>query len=393
MLPNDSLSNFLYPNTQIDWSLMIVIYPYITGLVAGSFVVSSLYHVFRFDAFRPVARFALVLAFCFGLFAAVPLLFHIGQPQRAFNIFLTTHTTSAMSIFGYVYAGYMALLIVELWLTYRSFIIAKANASTGMAHLAWKALALGVITPYDGEADRVDCRVLSFLSAIGIPWACLLHGYVGFIFGTVKAVAWWATALQPIIFLLSAIVSGVGVVTVLYVFIHWRRGWRYDYQLIRRLMELLFGVFILDVTVELLEVVFTWYEQGPHWEVIRPLLEGPLFYTYVIGQIGVLSTLPLLLLAYIPISRISGPPLVHLVGVIAFLIALQVLFMRYNIVIGGQMISRSDRGFLHFHFELLGREGALMATLVFVAPFVTYFLLSRYLPIFDEEQPAPAARA
>jgi len=60
--------------------------------------------------------------------------------------------------------------------------------------------------------------------------------------------------------------------------------------------------------------------------------------------------------------------------------------MRYNIVIGGQMISRSDRGFLHFHFEILGREGALMATLVFIAPFATYFLLSRYLPIFDEEQ-------
>jgi predicted membrane protein len=391
MLPNDSLSNFLYPNTHIDWSLMIVIYPYITGLVAGSFVVSSLYHVFRFETFRPVARFALVLAFCFGLFAAVPLLFHIGQPQRAFNIFLTTHTTSAMSIFGYVYAGYMLLLILELWLTYRPVIIAKANASTGMAQRIWTGLALG-ITTYTSESDRVDCRVMTFLSAIGIPWACLLHGYVGFIFGTVKAVAWWATALQPIIFLLSAIVSGVAVVTVMYVFIHWRRGWAYDYQLIRRLMELLFGVFILDVTVELLEVVFTWYEQGPHWEVIRPLLAGPLFYTYVIGQLAVLSTLPLLLLGYVPISRISGRPLVHLVGVIAFLIALQVLFMRYNIVIGGQMISRSDRGFLSFEFEFFGREGELMSTLVFVAPFVTYFLISRFLPIFDEQGPIDAAK-
>ena len=156
-------------------------------------------------------------------------------------------------------------------------------------------------------------------------------------------------------------------------------------------MELLFGVFILDVTVELLEVVFTWYEQGPHWEVIGPLLAGPLFYTYVIGQLAVLSTLPLLLLAYVPISRISGPPLVHLVGVIAFLIALQVLFMRYNIVIGGQMISRSDRGFLDFEFEFLGREGGLMATFVFLAPFATYSLISRFLPIFEEQGPLDSA--
>jgi len=384
MLPNDSLSNFLYPNTQIDWSLMIVVYPYITGLVAGSFVVSSLYHVFKFETFRPVARFSLVLAFCFGLFAAVPLLFHIGQPQRAFNIFLTTHTTSAMSIFGYVYAGYMLLLILELWLTYRPFIIARANASSGMTQRAWKAAALG-ITTYTPESGQVDGRLLTFLSAIGIPWAFILHGYVGFIFGTVKAIAWWATALQPIIFLLSAIVSGVGVVTVVYVFIHWRRRWPYDYELIRRLMELLLGVFVLDVTVELLEVVFTWYEQGPHWEVIQPLLAGPLFDTYVIGQLLIFSGLPLLLLAYVPISRISGRPLVHLVAFIAFLIAIQVLLMRYNIVIGGQMISRSDRGFLDFHFEFLGREGALMATLIFIAPFVTYYLLTRVLPVFDEQ--------
>jgi len=88
MLPNEALINFIFPNNaHIDWSMMIVIYPYITGLVAGAFVVSSLYHVFRIEVFAPMARFALISAFCFGLFAAVPLLFHLGQPQRAFNIF------------------------------------------------------------------------------------------------------------------------------------------------------------------------------------------------------------------------------------------------------------------------------------------------------------------
>jgi Ni/Fe-hydrogenase subunit HybB-like protein len=38
---------FVFPNElHVAWSIMIVLYPYITGLVAGAFIVSSLYHVF-----------------------------------------------------------------------------------------------------------------------------------------------------------------------------------------------------------------------------------------------------------------------------------------------------------------------------------------------------------
>ena len=36
---------FVYPNEFIYWGMTIVMYPYMTGLVAGAFVLSSLYHV------------------------------------------------------------------------------------------------------------------------------------------------------------------------------------------------------------------------------------------------------------------------------------------------------------------------------------------------------------
>ncbi len=206
-LPNNALVNFIFPNNaHVEWSLMIVIYPYITGLVAGAFVVSSLYHVFHVKEFERISKFALVAAFCFGLFAALPLLVHLGQPLRALNIFITPHTTSAMSIFGYVYSSYMILLIVELWLTYREYFIQRSKETVGWVRLFWLTLALGV-TQYTPEAAKIDHRITTLLAAIGIPWAFTLHGYVGFIFGTVKANVWWATPLQPIIFLMSAIVS------------------------------------------------------------------------------------------------------------------------------------------------------------------------------------------
>jgi Ni/Fe-hydrogenase subunit HybB-like protein len=363
---------------------MIVIYPYITGLVAGAFVVSSLYHVFHVKVFEPIAKFALVAAFCFGLFAGLPLLVHLGQPQRAFNIFFTPHTTSAMSIFGYVYASYMILLMVELWLTYREYFIQQATATKGWQSWIWKLLTLG-ITHYTPESARVDHKITTFLAAIGIPWAFTLHGYVGFIFGTVKANAWWATPLQPIVFLMSAIVSGIAMLTLMYTFIRWRTRRSYNFPMIKRLMVFLWALFILAFTLEMLEVVYARYEHGHHWSVIGPLLNGPLYKTYVIGQLLICSTIPLIVLGYITVAPLWGKRLIYLANISSLLIVLQVLLMRYNVVIGGQMISNSDRGFVPFHFEFFAKEGVLPAVLILAGPFVVYFILNRIIPIFDDQ--------
>ena len=81
---------FLYPNEiSVHWGLMVVLYPYITGLVAGAFIVSSLYHVFGDKKLKPVGNIALVAALCFIFFCMTPLLFHLGKPLRCLNIIFT----------------------------------------------------------------------------------------------------------------------------------------------------------------------------------------------------------------------------------------------------------------------------------------------------------------
>jgi Ni/Fe-hydrogenase subunit HybB-like protein len=391
MYPNQSLVNFVFPNNlHIEWSLMIVIYPYITGLVAGAFAVSALYHVFHVKEFERIAKFALVASFCFGLFAGLPLLVHLGQPLRAFNIFFTPHLTSAMSIFGYVYSSYMILLMIELWLVYREYFIQQAQESTGWPRVIWKTLSLGVME-YTPQAAAVDHKVTTFLAAIGIPWAFTLHGYVGFIFGTVKANAWWATPLQPIIFLMSALVSGIAMLLLLYSFVRWRTYRPYDFPMIKRLMTYLWSLFIIDLVLEMLEVFYAMYEHGQHWAVIGPLLSGPLHGSYVVGQLMILSGIPLLILSYVVLSKSWGRPLLYLSNLASLLVVLQVLFMRYNVVIGGQMISKSERGFAPFHFEILAKEGVLSALLILAGPFVAYYVLSKIIPIFDDLPLKPKA--
>jgi Ni/Fe-hydrogenase subunit HybB-like protein len=382
-LPHGALVNYIFPNNEIVWwSILIVIYPYITGLIAGAFVVSGLSHVFKIKEFKPIANFALIAAFSFGLFAAVPLLFHLGQPQRAFEIYFTPHLTSAMSIFGYIYSSYLILLMLEIWLIYRPYFIQKANSTTGLQRGIWTVLTLGVTT-YHQDSAKIDQKLILFLAGIGIPWAFVLHGYVGFVFGSVKAIAWWASPLQPVIFLLSAIVSGMAMLMVMYTFVKWRSKAPYDYPMVKKFIAFLWGIFILAFVLEILEVLFARYESGHHWAIIEPLLNGPLFGSYIITQVLVLSVIPVILLGYVTLSRIKEKKMLYLANLGSLMLVLQVLFMRFNVVVGGQLISKSERGFVDYHWEIFGGEGVLVSATILAAPFVTFYLISRFIPIFE----------
>jgi Ni/Fe-hydrogenase subunit HybB-like protein len=137
---------FVFPNdAHPAWSIMIVLYPYITGMVAGAFVVSTMYHVFNRKALRPVARLAVVTSLCLGACATMPLLLHLHQPQRALNVVATPSPTSAMAGFGFIYSFYMLVLVVEVWLLFRPAIVDRARSTTGWWRSLYTALSLGIL--------------------------------------------------------------------------------------------------------------------------------------------------------------------------------------------------------------------------------------------------------
>ena len=79
---------YVYPNEAIPhplWGFLIVLYPYITGLVAGAFIMASLVRVFKVRALEPVYRLAMLTALSFLLCATLPLLFHLGHPERCYE--------------------------------------------------------------------------------------------------------------------------------------------------------------------------------------------------------------------------------------------------------------------------------------------------------------------
>jgi Ni/Fe-hydrogenase subunit HybB-like protein len=378
------ITGYAFPNDiHVHWSLMIVMYPYITGFVAGSFIVTSLYHLFGKKEFQPVARLALGASFCFLLIAALPLQLHLGHPERGLNVIVTPNFSSAMAGFGILYSFYLMIVTLEVWFVWRREIIEAARRSRGLKRAFYAVLALGT---YDTspEALEIDHRAVRILTGIGLPSACMLHGYVGFIFGAIKANPWWSTPLMPIIFLLSAAVSGIALLILLYLLTSklWRRP--VERETVQGLTRWLWFFLIITVTLELLEIIVLAYEKSDAWAIISPLLTTRLEFSFISVQMIIGSLIPFILLAIVVMmNRYLHDRVRNTLATVASLILLlQVFSMRWNVVIGGQLLSKSLRGLRSpYTPELFGREGILVALALFAAPFVLLYVFDRVLPI------------
>src|ERR1700687_739613 len=241
------VEGFMYPNeVELQWSVLIVLYPFLTGLVAGAFILASLERVFNVEEVKPTYRLALLTALAFLLVAPLPLQLHLGHPERSYEMYLTPHSTSAMAMFGFVYLWYlMAVLVLEIWLDYRRDIVVLSQSTTGWKRWIYRLMTLGSSNLSQHALD-IDERVGWLITLIGIPSAFLLHGYVGFIFGSIKANPWWSSPLMPVVFIFSAMVSGIAGVLLLYMLTSKLRKTIIEMRCVDTIARYLLYAFIID---------------------------------------------------------------------------------------------------------------------------------------------------
>ena len=399
---------FVYPNEYIYWTIQIVMYPFMTGLVAGAFVLSSLYHVFGVKQLKEIARFSLVFSFALLPVAMMPLLLHLQFPFRGIEVMMTPHFTSAIAAFGIVFTTYGMIVAAELWFVYRRYFVETAMELRQVSgrsfiqqirYMLYAVLTLGAwdISEHSLEKDE---RAVKLLAGIGIPVACFLHGYAGFIFGSVKANALWMTPLMPVIFICSAVVSGIALCIITFIvtmeirkaLYAWKRRNNprlpsidelksAEVQVVTMTSRYLVMFLILAITLELLDLIFRGYTAVKSWDILRSVIYGKDFINIFVIQYGMGNLVPfiLFLLPRLTIRRAVAGTLLVLLGV---------FMMRWNVVIGGQAFSSSFAGFMHYHLPIWPedletfREGLFGALLVAVTPFVLFFMLTKVLPVF-----------
>jgi Ni/Fe-hydrogenase subunit HybB-like protein len=372
---------FIYPNeVETQWAILIVVYPYITGIVAGAFILASLVKVFNVVEVQPIYRLALLTALAFMLVAGMPLQLHLGHPERAYEIFMTPQPTSAMAMFGFVYLWYLlGILLIEIWFEYRAQMILMAQRAKGVMRWIYGALSL-FSKDLSPEALAFDKKASKFVTIIGIPSAFLLHGYVGFIFGSVKANPWWGSVLMPIVFLMSAIVSGIAMVMFLYILVSLLRNEKLDMRCLDKIGQFLLVAIIVDFALEALDYIHRIYQSEESIGILTQLVSSRLFTSMVIVQLLLGMLLPLLIIAFVRIARVNEDLRRLLYFTSSLLILVGIFSMRWNVVIGGQLFSKSFRGLMAYKMELTGIESLMTALMLLALPFIILTVLYRLLP-------------
>lgn len=172
----------------ISWGLYICTFVFFVKLSAGGLIVASSAEVFEIDALRPLAKLgALTAAVCISL-AGLTLIPDLGRPARILNLILHPNWRSPMIWDAIIVALYFVLAVSELRL--------MSNPTT---------------------ANQRRLRTLAF---VGLPAAFALHSITAWIFGLQISHTFWNTALMAPLFVVSAILSGTALITVIVALLH-----------------------------------------------------------------------------------------------------------------------------------------------------------------------------
>ena len=354
-------TGYIYPNeVQIHWSILIVVYPYITGLVAGAFILASMVKVFNVTEVQKTYRLSLITALAFLIVAPLPLLLHLGHPLRSL------------------------VLLLEIWFVYRKDMIQWSQTEKFPMNWIYKILSLFSKDVSD-KALAFDKKAVKAITLIGIPSAFILHGYVGFIFGSIKANPWWSSVLIPIVFLFSAIVSGIALILLLYMILVPSRGGKIDMKCLDKIASFLLYAVIIDFSLESLDFLHRLYESEESIHILTEMVVNKLFSSLIIIQILLGMIVPLATLISIKLLKFNAELRKLLYFISAILIQVGIFATRWNVVLGGQMFSKSFRGLTTYKMELIGLEGLLTSIGLLILPFLLLAVLMKILPPWGKQ--------
>ncbi len=333
----------------VIWGILIVLYPFFTGLIAGSFVVSSLAYGFGNKKYYKIAGLALLLS---GALMTAPLfpMVELKQPERATLIFTNPHIfpsetypgVSPMAVFGVVYLAYLIVLAIEIIFTFRADMAKRYEEKGGILNRIF-SLGMG----YDETVVKRDRAIVKTLALIGIPLAATFHAYVGFLFSSIKARPLWIDPIIPAHFLASAVFSGSALLVIAYyIFTKLSSEKALDVDLLKGLGGIMMWSLLIAMGLELISEASRTYYSLPG--------EGMLFYEELISEMGIRTpyyALSILILVLLLIPQLRSN--VKVLMLTSLLALVQVFMYRWMSVLTPQLLSRTAMGLLEYNIEFL----------------------------------------
>jgi len=293
-------SQVLYNAFQQEaFGIFIAIYFYLTGLSAGSFILSTFAYGFGMEKFKPIGRIGVVLATVLLVIAPLFLLLHIGMPQRAWHLFTYLNFSSPIT-----WGTYLLILYPINCLIYAYFMF------------------------------KENIKLTKMFGFIGLPLAILVHGYTGFILAFGKARALWNTALMPILFLASAIVSGIALIILVYSIKErfFSKSKTINQDLVFSMGKLLAWAIVFDLFLVGCDLIVLSISHADAQAVAHLILFGKFSFLFLVVENLFGKIVPLVLLL-VPRFRTRTTVIIA-----SILVIIGIFIMRYVVVLGGEFI-------------------------------------------------------
>jgi predicted membrane protein len=159
-----------------------------------------------------------------------------------------------------------------------------------------------------------------------------------------------------------------------------------DHACLKGLIYALWGFLMFTVILEGLEFANIVYKGKEGIDTIMAYVSGPLFFRYFVLQFGLGAILPIIIMGLMIARDVRGKWFVMGSTLCALLVLMNVLFMRWNVVIGGQEISKTGKGLMTYEMPLFGLESFSTAFVVLLAPFIVLWILTRLFPPWSDTE-------
>jgi len=369
------IANIVHP---VQLGVLIAIYFFYTGLSAGSFVLSSLGTVFGIQKYKPIAKAGVVMAVSLLTIAPLHLIADLEQPLRFYTLFFRLNPHSAISYGTFLLTLYPLNSLIYGWFLFRKDLAKGAKELTGFRQSLYKLLTFGK-TDLSEAALAKDTKIAKFLGTLGVPLALMVHGYTGFLLADIQSRALWHTGLMPLIFLMSAMVSGTGLLILVLMFtqrfLSPERSLTPERKvLILNIAQLMMWFIVVDATLMVIDFIMLYFTSAAGHFAAQLMLYGS-HRTMFLGVEVVLGLLIPFVLMLLPRTKRS----LGWISIASFLTLIGVIAMRINFVIGGQQIPLSGDTLNPYTVD---PKHLIFITLFAIAELTILYLAFRILPVY-----------
>lgn len=313
------------------------------GLAAGGFTITAAVHIFRLERFKPIVRPTILTAFLGYLLVIVGLLFDLGRPFRIWHPIIMWNPHSVMFEVGWCVTLYTTVLSLE----FSPIVLEKFNLQKPLKivrAITVPTVILGVL---------LSTLHQSSLGTLYIIMPDKLYGL-------------WYTPILPVLFFVSAIAGGLGMVIVESCLSARAFGRHLENDLLADLSRVIVAVLALYLVIKVQDMI-------SHDTFSLIFASGPEQFLFLV-EIGFGAIIPLCLLA---IPAIRKDPTSRFYA--ALLVVLGFVLNRLNVATTGM-----QRGLQADYFPS-PLELAVTGMLI-VFGFVAFALAAKHLPIFPEQE-------